>query len=155
MKTRIAMIAVLFFSIAAFAANEISVSWNLTAAKGNLYVTRAQTKQFNITNAAPNVSQFTILVSTAAAGTAISPGYVSTNGWGWLLNTATNTPTNMTSGANTVDVGAQVGGTFYPVLRLYPGEGFPLRFAPGITNWARANTGTNTPVVLECPIIDN
>jgi len=86
---------------------------------------------------------------------AILPGYVSTNGWGWVINTATGTPTNITSGTYSVDIGANVGGTFYPVARLYPGEGWLMRTAPNVTNYARSNSGTNIPVILECPIIDN
>jgi len=150
------ILAILALSAAsAFAANEVSVNWTFSATKGNLAINRNQSRQFGITNALPNISAYTVNVTTQAAGTAIAPGYVSTNGWGWVLNTSTGTPTNITSGAYSVDIGAQVGGTFYPVIRLHPGEGHPIRFAPGVTNWARSNSGTNNPVVLECPIIDN
>jgi hypothetical protein len=133
------------------AANEVSVNWTFKAEKGNVSINRAQTKQWSITNAAPNVSAYTVLVATNAAGTAIAQGSVTTNGWGWIINTSTN------AGAF-VDYGAQVSGTFYPVLRVYAGEGFPVRLSPGTTNYARAGTtSTNTPaaIVIECPIIDN
>ena len=140
---------------AAIAANELTVTWSITANKGNLYATRQQSKQFTIHNPNPAASSYTISVTTNAAGVAILPGYVSTNGWGWVINTATGTPTNITSGVYSVDIGANVGGTFYPVMRLMPGEGWPIRTTPNVTNYARSNSGTNIPVILECPIIDN
>ena len=139
----------------AMAANEITLNWSFTASKGGLYVTRQMTRQLSITSATPNVSSYTIAVSTSAAGVAILPGYVLTNGWGYVINTATGTPTNITSGVYAVDIGVNVGGTFYPSFRLLPTEGHPIRFSPGVTNYARSISGTNIPVVLECPIIDN
>jgi hypothetical protein len=152
---RLAIIAVALAAFCAYAANEITVNWTFSAAKGNLALNRNQSKQFSITSGTPNVSGYTISVTTNAAGTAISAGAVASNGWGWVLNTATNTPTNITSGVNSIDIGTQVSGTFYPIIRLYPGEGHPIRFAPNVTNYARSNNGTNVPLVLECPFTDN
>lgn len=140
---------------AGFAASEITVNWTFSATKGGLALNRNISRQFNISNANPAVSGYTISVTTNAAGTPISAGAVTSNGWGWVMNVQTGTPTNVTSGAYSIDIGTQVSGTFYPVLRLYPNEGFPLRFAPGTTNYARSNSGTNTALILECPIIDN
>ena len=151
MKRAFYALLMVLAAVAAYAANEISVSWTVTANKNNLSLTRQQAKSWTVNAALPNVSAYTVLVGTQAAGTAISPGYVSTNGWGWVVNTSTN------SGAF-IDIGTQVGGTFYPVARLYAGEGHPMRTAPGTTNYARAGTTTtNTPtaIPLECPIIDN
>lgn len=142
-------------AIGARAANEITLNWSFTASKGGLYLSRQMSRQLSITSANPNVSGYTISVTTNAAGTPISPNAVLTNGWGFIVNTSTGTPTNITSGVYAVDIGTQVGGTFYPVLRLYPNEGAPIRFAPNVTNYARSLSGTNIPVVLECPIIDN
>ena len=135
--------AVILFSLAAVAygAGEISVNWAFTAAKGALSITRTQSKTWNITNSAPNVSAYTITTTTNP--TPILPGYVSTNGWGWLLNTSSNIA---------VQVGALDGSTFCPVIQLGPGEGHPMHSAPGVTNYARATTNS---AVLECPIIDN
>lgn len=141
--------------LACKAANEITLNWTFLASKGSLGLSRTMSRQFNITNSAPNVSGYTVSVTTNAAGTALPIGSVASNGWGWILNTATNTPTNITSGVNSVDIGVQVGGTFYPFARLYPNEGFPIRFTPNVTNYARSNSGTNIPVIIECPIIDN
>lgn len=146
-----AIIILAFMAGIVHAANEISVNWTFKAEKGNVSLSRSQTKQWSVTNASPNVSGYTVNVGTQAAGTAISPGYVTTNGWGWIINTATNA-------GSFVDYGTQVSGTFYPVLRVYAGEGFPVRLSPGVTNYARAGTTTtNIPaaIVIECPIIDN
>lgn len=144
-----------FAGFSAMAANEITLNWTFTAQKGGLYVTRNMSRQLSITSASPNVSSYTISVTTNAAGVAILPGYVSTNGWGYVINTSTGTPTNITSGVYGIDIGVNVGGTFYPSFRLMPTEGHPIRFTPNVTNYARSLSGTNIPVVLECPIIDN
>lgn len=153
MKKLLAIISLVSFS--AFAANEITLNWSFTAQKGGLYVTRQMSRQLSVSSAAPNVSSYTVSVTTNAAGVAILPGYVATNGWGYVINTSTGTPTNITSGAYGIDIGVNVGGTFYPSFRLMPNEGHPIRFSPGVTNYARSISGTNIPVVLECPIIDN
>lgn len=145
----------LLSAFSAMAANEVSLNWNFSAAKGNLAINRQMSRQFSITSATPNVSGYTISVTTNAAGTAIAAGSVVSAGWGFVINTATGTPTNITSGVYSVDIGTQVGGAFYPVIRLLPGEGHPIRFAPNTTNYARSNSGTNIPLVLECPFIDN
>jgi hypothetical protein len=140
-------LAIIFALVAggAFAANEITLNWTFKAEKGGLVLNRTLSRQYGITNATPGVSGYTVAVTTNAAGTAL-PLAISTNGWGWLLNTSSN---------YTVDVGTQVGGTFYPVARLGRMEGFPIRFAPNVTNYARANSGTNGAVVIECPIVDD
>lgn len=41
---------------------------------------------------------------------------------------------------NYVEIGVDVAASFYPLLRLNAGEGYPLRFAQGITMYAQANT---------------
>ncbi len=153
MKKLLAFLALA--SVSAMAANEITLNWTFSAQKGGLYVTRTMSRQLTVNSSSPNVSSYTVSVTTNAAGVAILPGYVATNGWGYVINTSTGTPTNITSGVYGIDIGVNVSGTFYPSFRLMPGEGHPIRFTPNVTNYARSISGTNIPVVLECPIIDN
>ena len=51
-----------------------------------------------------------------------------------------------------VQIGVDVGGTFYPLVRLNPGEGWAFRLAQGITPYAKADTAA---VVLQREILDN
>lgn len=82
-------------------------------------------------------------VPTTSAGTAISLAKLSASGAGWLVNT---------DATNYVEIGVQVSGTFYPLLRLDPGEGFPIRLAQGISPYARSHTAA---CVLEYAVADN
>jgi len=52
---------------------------------------------------------------------------------------------------NFVQIGVDVSGTFYPLVRLNPGEGWAFRLAQGITPYAQADTGA---VVLQREILD-
>lgn len=54
--------------------------------------------------------------------------------------------------ANFVQIGVDVGGTFYPLVRLNAGESYVFRLAQGITPYAKADTAA---VVLERNILDN
>jgi hypothetical protein len=53
--------------------------------------------------------------------------------------------------ANFVQIGVDVDGTFYPLVRLNAGEGWAFRLAQGITPYAKADTGA---VVLQREILD-
>ena len=53
---------------------------------------------------------------------------------------------------NFVQMGVDVGGTFYPLVRFNPGEGWAFRLAQGITPYVKADTGA---VVLQREILDN
>jgi hypothetical protein len=53
---------------------------------------------------------------------------------------------------NFVQIGVDVGATFYPVVRVNPGEVWPFRMAQGITPYAKADTGN---VVLQRLIMDD
>jgi len=56
------------------------------------------------------------------------------------------------SATNFVQIGVEVAATFYPLVRLNPGEAWMFRFAQGITPYAQANTAA---VVLQREILDN
>jgi len=56
------------------------------------------------------------------------------------------------SATNFVQIGVEVDATFYPMVRLNPGEAWMFRFAQGITPYAQANTAA---VVLQREILDN
>lgn len=53
-------------------------------------------------------------------------------GWGELVNL---------DSTNYVEIGQLVSGTFYPIIKLLPGESCPVRLATS-TVYARANTAT-------------
>lgn len=79
-------------------------------------------------------------IPTTAAGTLVAiPASMSTLGVGYLRNSAdpVSQPTQY------IDLGRQVAGTFYPVIRIYPGEEWPVRFGLA-TNalYAKANAAT-------------
>lgn len=72
-------------------------------------------------------------IGTAAAGEAlVIPSDIGTNGFGFVENM---------DDTNYVEIGIQQGGTFYPLLHVKKNESFPLRWAQGVTPYARANTG--------------
>jgi hypothetical protein len=56
------------------------------------------------------------------------------------------------SAANFVQIGVDVDGTFYPLVRVNPGEGWAFRLSQGITPYAKADTAA---VVLQREILDN
>lgn len=124
-------------------ANEITSTFSLSCSKGSLSFSRSFTKQISLSASAPNVAGGTQAIATTAAGEAISLGDVATNGVAYFVNL---------DSANYVELGIQNGGTFYPLVRLNAGEGYPLRLSQGITPYARANTAS---VVLEYHIFDN
>jgi hypothetical protein len=112
-------------------ANEISVTTNLTATKGNLAFSRSIT-----TNATMNTARKGDVVQNIAsggtAGVALTiPAGVTTNGWVIGRNL---------DATNFIEVGIQQGGVFYPLVRANAGEPFLFRLAQGITPYARANT---------------
>lgn len=122
-------------------ADEGKINWTLTVAKG-VGLSKQHTLSFDVSAAAPAAAGLAQIIGTAAGGEAINLGDVATNGVGYFKNT---------DSANYVEIGVQVGGTFYPVRRLLAGEAFPDRIAPGAVLYARANTAS---VVLEYAILD-
>lgn len=124
-------------------ANEITVFMKLSAVKGNLTVQPAQlSTTFTLNAAAPNVSGVTQSIGFAAHE-AITLGDVATNGWAWFKNT---------DSTNFVQIGVDVGSTFYPLVRLNAGEAGCFRLAHGVTPYAKSDTAA---VVLEKYILDD
>lgn len=133
-------------AVSAFAANEIQSVINLKVTKGSLDVTRSVSQQLTLTAAKPNAAGFTQAIPTNTAGTAVTLGDVTTNGVAWFRNLDTT---------NYVEIGVQVSGDFYPLVRLNYGEAWSFRLAQGVAPYARANATNNVSVVLEKLIFDN
>jgi len=123
-------------------ADEISLSISLRVVKGSLDVSKAVSDQYDLSASAPNVAGLTQAIGHAAHE-AVTMGDVSTLGWAWFRNL---------HATNFVQIGVDVGSTFYPVARLNAGEACVLRLAQGITLYAQADTGA---VVLEKIVFDN
>jgi hypothetical protein len=127
-------------------AGEITLHWimsvnNPAAGTG---VTGGKTPpQQTINQAAQGKQSAVQSIPTTAAGTAIGLGNIATLGLSWFKNL---------DATNYLELGVQVAGTFYPLVRLNAGETYPFRFAQGITPYARANTAT---VKLEYEINEN
>lgn len=124
-------------------ANEIHVFLKLTATKGSLSVAPPQLNTtFTLSAAAPNVAGVTQAIGFAAHEV-VTVGDVATLGWAWFKNT---------DATNFVQIGLDVGATFYPLVRLNAGEAGCFRLAQGITVYAKADAAA---VVLEKYILDN
>lgn len=113
-------------------ANEISYQFQMRLGNGTL------TDAYN--NSSGSASQTTAAlvrntqtISTAAGGDALDLGGVVTPGFAVFSNL---------DGTNYVEVGSNVAGTFYPFLKLNPGEqSGPVRLSVAAP-YARANTGS-------------
>lgn len=112
-------------------AAEISIVSQVTATKGNITLTRSRTFTPDWTLARHTLGVQNI--ATTAGGVAVDLGpTVTTPAVSYFVNLDT---------ANYVEVGVQVGGTFYPFVRLKAGEMYVFRLAVGPTAlYARANT---------------
>jgi hypothetical protein len=121
-------------------AKEITVNAKLVATKGNLSQSRSETCQPNM--AGTHYAARGMDIPTTAAGTALDLGSVATAGYALLKNL---------DATNYVEVGVQVAGTFYPLVRLLAGESAVFRFAISSGIYARANTAT---VVLDYLILE-
>lgn len=110
-------------------ANEISYNYSLSVAKTNL--ANSKSAQGSITLNGSHYSAGAMNVPTTAGGTAIPLGSVATNGTAFFKNL---------DGTNYVEIGVQVTGTFYPLIRLKPGEPASLRISPSAVPYALANT---------------
>ena len=111
-------------------ANEITVSWSLSVAKGNLVDSAQKNFRANLSTSAP-VRASNVQNIGHAAHEAVVIGDIATLGWATFQNI---------DATNYVELGVDVGGTFYPMARLNAGESCVLRLAQGITLYAKANT---------------
>ena len=123
-------------------ANEITLRWNLTATKGSLSRTKRPASQsITLSAASPAVSGGVISVGFASHE-AIPLGDLAAVGVAWFANV---------DATNYVELGVDVGGTFYPFVKLKAGESYPLRLGSSAP-YAKANTAA---VKLEYEILDN
>jgi len=112
-------------------ANEITITTGLVATSGNFLVQHSTlTKQATLTTARRSLN--TQLISTSSTALVIASGVAAAGGWAWFRNLDTT---------NYVEVGVQVSGTFYPLVRLNAGEAAVFRLGV-ITPYAYANTGS-------------
>jgi hypothetical protein len=109
-------------------ANEISVTQNITATKGNQTYTRSRSYRADWTTARQD-GQVQSIGTTHEALTVSTD--VATNGWGYFTNL---------DATNYVELGLVVAATFYPFAKLKPGESAEFRVAGGAALYAKANT---------------
>jgi hypothetical protein len=122
--------------------DEIRVQIAFSADKGSLSIAKSYSDDVDLAAAAPNMAGGTQAIGFAAHE-AIALGDVATNGWAFFRNL---------DATNFVEIGLDVGATFYPLVRLNAGEAAVLRLAQGVAPYAQADTGA---VVLEKWILDN
>ncbi len=121
-------------------ADEITITGVLSVTKGELSTSRKKTVTIDM--AGDDISHVTQSFTGTGSALTIAAG-VSTLGTGFLNNT---------SSAGSLDIGSLNGTTFTGVIRLGPGEAYPVRFTPGSTPWAVPTTGT---VRLEHVVVEN
>lgn len=122
-------------------ADEISYELRLAVSKGSLDFVRELRNQV-ATMTGDAVSHQTQDIPTTAAGTALDIATAVVNqGWAVFVNQ---------DDTNYIEIGAEDGGTFYPVIKLLAGEGCLVRCASGLSH-AVANTAT---VALEFFILE-
>lgn len=123
-------------------ADEITVIAGLRVTNGNLKVEHS-TLQSTFTMSGDATSRNTQSIPTTAAGTALSiAAAVGTAGFSFFRNL---------DATNFVEIGVQVGGTFYPVIKLKAGEYGVCRFSV-LTLYARADTAA---VLLDFSMVEN
>lgn len=109
-------------------ANEISITQNISATKGNQTYSRSRSYRADWTTA--RMDGQTQSIGTTHEALTVSAD-VATNGMGYFTNL---------DATNYVEIGRDVTGTFYPVAKLKPGESAEFRVAAGVTLYAKANT---------------
>jgi len=125
-------------------ANELTVTTSMKLANGNLdsFVISPRTQSITQTTAAPARVDGTQTIGFAAHE-ALTVTDLTTLGWAYFRNR---------DATNFVQIGVDVGGTFYPLIRLKNGEGCVVRLDSGATVYAQADTAA---VILERCIIDD
>jgi len=125
-------------------ADELTITQALTLANGNLDTLTIPARTFKVTQntAVPSRVGGNQTIGFAAHE-ALTLTDLTANGWAHFRNRA---PTNF------VQIGVDVDGTFYPLVRLNAGESCMFRLAQGVTPYAKADTGA---VVLTRDILDD
>ena len=125
-------------------ANEITVTLALKVANGDLQSMSVPSRSYGITQntAAPARVGGTQTIGFAAHE-ALDLTDLTTNGVAHFRNR---------DAANFVQIGVDVGATFYPLVRLNFGEEWVFRLSQGVTPYAKADTAA---VILERDILDD
>lgn len=109
-------------------ANEITVTSSFKLENGNDSYTR--TVSYNADQAAVGgPSPGALLIGTSHE--AVAPVDISSLGWAVFKNL---------DQTNYVEIGVEVTGAFYPLLKLLPGEQVQVRLSPAVLVFAQANT---------------
>ncbi len=108
-------------------ADEINLTFGLSATKGSLTLSKSLSDTANLTTA--TYSAGAQVIGTTQEAISIG-GDVSGNGWAFFQNT---------DATNYVEIGVVVSATFYPVVKLLAGEGAQFRVG-GTVLYAKANT---------------
>lgn len=145
-KIGLALVAVVFAAvIGVIAANDININTTFKVTDGYWDYTRTIASTHSITAQAPNVAGGTILVSSN--WTLVTVGNVTTNGWAWFRNLATNGPYCQIGVTN-------AGTTVVAFARLEIGETALMKLEDAGVYYARANPTTTVSIVLERVIVD-
>lgn len=125
-------------------ANEIKVTASLTYANGNLgsLTVPSRTQQITQNTAAPARAGGSQTIGFAAHEALVVTD-ITTLGVVHFRNR---------DATNFVEIGVDVAGTFYPVVRLNANESWIFRSAQGITLYAQADTAA---VILDRDILDD
>lgn len=125
-------------------AKEITITQALTLANGELDSLTIPARTFWVTqNTAVPVRVGGNQTIGFAAHEALALTDITTNGWAYFRNR---------DAAHFVQIGVDVTGTFYPLVRLNAGESCMFRLSQGITPYAKADTAA---VVLSRDILDD
>ena len=115
-------------------ANEISLTTTFTLANNNL--SYSSTETFNADQAVlGGPSNGVQLIGTAYESLGVTD--ITSLGWAKFKNL---------DNSNWIEVGLEISSTFYPFIRLLPGESVVVRLSPNVGLFAQSNT---TPARLE------
>jgi len=141
MKTML-IAALVAVAIVAQAADEITISANVTLSSGNVSQNqKSGDLKYTMTNATPFFASGLLSVSTTI--TALPVGSVNAPGYLWAKNTATNfydTATNLVYVY--IDMGPTNEAAILPTVRLMAGEVYQGPLAPGASIYFQSGTNT-------------
>ena len=109
-------------------ANELTITGSLKLANGNDSMSKTFTFNADQTSVG-GPSPGTLSIGTTHEAVATTD--ITNKGWAFFKNLDTT---------NFVDIGVDVSATFYPLLRLEPGESVVVRLSPAVSLYAKADT---------------
>jgi len=109
-------------------ANEFSITSSFKLSNGNDSFTR--TVSFNADQTAVGGPSPGVL-SIGTSHEAVAPTDLTNKGWALFKNL---------DDTNFVEVGVDVAATFYPLIKLLPGEQVQVRLSPSVSLYAKADT---------------